>query len=156
MNNTDIMSVAPLRLRPRTICRRLVLSLRHDPLARIVSPSDALRLADQILTCTAIANSGTRLWCSVALEPLATLILAASAAGSGQGTEWVRTTSRTLHAADRYDPAWDHVETTCSGHPTTSGPMRTALTRLRLMEPGQRRSVTSVMVTAAGALRQHR
>lgn len=155
MNNTDIMSVAPLRFRPRTTCRRLVLSLRHDPLARILSPGDALRLADQILTSTAIAHSGTRLWCSVALEPLATLILTASAAGSGQGTEWVRATSTTLHTADRYDPAWDHFETTCSGT-TTTGPMSTALARLRLMEPRQRRSVTSVMSTAAGALSQHR
>lgn len=153
--NADIIGIAPRRVRPRIICRRLVLSLRHDPLARIVSPSDALSLADQILTCTAIANSGTRMWCSVAVEPLATLILAASAAGNGQGMEWVRTTSSRLHAADRYDSAWDQVENTCSRR-TTSGPMRDAITRLRRMEHRQRRSVTSVMVTAAAALRQRR
>lgn len=131
----------------RTICRRLALALRRDPLARIVAPEDAIRMADQLLTRTTISDPGSRLWCSIALEPLASLILAASAGGSGQGTHWVHSTSATLHGADRDDAAWDAAQSACSQR-RTSEPMRTALARLRCMDARQRRSVTRVMVSA--------
>lgn len=149
------MNTNTLAMAPRTTCRRLVLALRRDPLARIVAPADAIRLADQLLTRTTISDPGSRLWCSVALEPLASLILAASAAGSGHGTHWVHTTSATLHGADRDDTAWDQAQSACSQR-RTSEPMRTALARLRCMDARQRRSVTKVMVratTPAGSAR---
>ncbi|MGY1994500.1 hypothetical protein [Mycolicibacterium fortuitum] len=140
---------------PRTTCRRLLLALRRDPLSRIVAPADAIRLADQLLTRTTISDPGSRLWCSIALEPLASLILAASAAGGGHGTHWVHTTSATLHGADRDDTAWDEAQSACSQRRTVE-PMRTALARLRCMDARHRRSVTRVMVRAthpAGSVR---
>jgi hypothetical protein len=148
--NTDTLTMAP-----RRTCRRLVLALRRDPLARIVDPADAIRLADQMLTRTTISDPGSGLWCSIALEPLASLILAASAAGSGHGTHWVHITSATLHGADRDDTAWDRAQSACS-HRRAIEPMRTALARLRCMDARQRRSVTRVMVRAtnpAGSVR---
>lgn len=145
--NAYTISIARLQVRSRIVLRRLLLSLRRDPLSRITSPSDAIHLADQMLASTAVAHPGIRFWCSVAVEPLATLILAGSAAGGGQGIEWVRTAARTLLVVDRDDPAWDEVQATCGRH-TTSGPMLTALPRVRHMGLWQRRCVTSVMVTA--------
>ncbi|SKQ84926.1 hypothetical protein [Mycobacteroides abscessus] len=138
-----------------TICRRLTLALRRDPLARIVAPADAIRMADQLLTRTTISDPGSRLWCSIALEPLASLILAASAGGSGQGSHWVHATSATLHGADRDDAAWDEAQRACRQRRTTE-PMRTALARLRCMDARQRRSVTKVMVNATNPAKRPR
>lgn len=149
------MNTDTIRLTPRIASRRLLLSLRRDPLARVTSPAEAIRLADQLLTCMAISQSGSRFWSSIALEPLATLILAASPAGGGQGRQWVHTISATLHAADRDDTTWDEVQRACNQR-RASGPMRSALPRLRCMDTRQRRSVTNVMVAAARALGQHR
>lgn len=152
------MNLHTLTMAPRTTCRRLLFLLRGDPLARVSAPADAIRLADQLLTRTTISDPGSRLWCSVALEPLASLILAASAGGSGQGSQWVHTTSATLHGADRDDTAWDRAQSACNQRRTIE-PMRIALARLRCMDPRQRRSVTRVMVRAthpAGPVRTPR
>lgn len=117
------MNTDTIRLTPRIASRRLLLSLRRDPLARVTSPAEAIRLADQLLTCMAISQSGSRFWSSIALEPLATLILAASPAGGGQGRQWVHTISATLHAADRDDTTWDEVQRACNQR-RASGPMQ--------------------------------
>lgn len=69
----------------RSTCRRLRMAIHHDPLAHISTPSDAVRLADQLLTSTAIAHSGSRIWCSMATAPLASLIHTASPRGDAGG-----------------------------------------------------------------------
>jgi hypothetical protein len=159
--SSSIVSVAPLRTRSPArrlgvAWRRLRLMARRDPLAGVVSAADAVRLADQMLIRTAIRCADSTMWCGVARTPLAALIHTASAAGHGYGVAWVRDTASRLHDADAGDEAW-HQTQVCCNRPTASLALRTALPRLRAMEPRQRRGVTRVMVEAASGLgRQNR
>jgi hypothetical protein len=128
---------------------------RRDPLAGIASAADAVRLADQLLTRTAIGQAGSTLWYGTARSPLASLIHTASAGGHGYGTAWVHNTASRLHDADAADDAW-HQTQVCCNRPTASLQLRTALPRLRVMEPRQRRCVTRVMVDTATGLGQQK
>jgi hypothetical protein len=89
-------------------------------------------------------------WTGLAVEPLAALLCAASPIGQGHGIEWVRDTAASLDSADPDDPIWDCVEST----PRGARHLRDALAHLRRLEPRQRRSVTHVMVAAAGQLQR--
>lgn len=116
------MNLAPPT--PGTTWRWIRLAVHPDPLAHITSAIDATRLADQVLTGAFVAHAGTRMWSSVAIAPLAALMLTASAVGTAEGMSWVRTTSSALHHA----ATWDRTRASCT----------------------QPRSVTLIMVTAAG------
>ena len=58
----------PSRLRVQW--RRLRFALRRDPLSSVTSPALAIRLADELLARTAIAQPDTQMWCSVAVRPV--------------------------------------------------------------------------------------
>lgn len=73
----------PSRLRVRL--RHIRLALRRDPLSTVTTPALAIRLADELLTRTAIAHPDTQMWSSVAVRPLAALLDGASLAGTGRG-----------------------------------------------------------------------
>ena len=70
--------------RLRVQWRRLRFALRRDPLSSVTSPALAIRLADELLARTAIAQPDT-IWSSVAVRPLAALLDSASPAGTGRG-----------------------------------------------------------------------
>ncbi|WP_396908343.1 hypothetical protein [Mycolicibacterium sp.] len=136
----------PARL-VRTTWRRLQLTLKRDPLAAVDSAADAVRLADQMLTATAVGRASAGIWSSVALPPLAALIHTASPSGNGQGIRWVRAAATSLHHEPASGTAWDHTQAHCN-RPTTSTRLRTALPALRRLEPRQRDSITHVMLAA--------
>jgi hypothetical protein len=140
----------PSRLRVRF--RRLRFALRRDPLAGLTSPALAIRLADELLAQTAIAQPDTEIWCSVAVRPLAALLHSASPAGAGHGIGWVHNTVSAIHDAEPADPIWDDAQTACN-RPVGSVELRTTLPCLRGLEPRQRRSVTLVMRHAVATLR---
>jgi hypothetical protein len=73
--------------RVRVLWRRLRFAVRRDPLAALISPLVAIRLADELLARTAIAHPDTEIWCSVAVRPLAALLDSASPAGTGRGID---------------------------------------------------------------------
>ncbi|QZH69380.1 hypothetical protein [Mycolicibacterium farcinogenes] len=140
---------------PRTVGRRLRLFLRHDPLARISSPNDAITLADQTLTGIGITYRDTIWWSGIARTPLAALIHTASGAGHGHGIQWVLDTARQLHLADVTDPLWNQAQACCN-RPTTTMTLRTALAQLRTLPVEHRRHITALLVEAAACLQQSR
>ena len=137
--------------RPRVRWRRLRLALRRDPLAAPTSPPVAIRLADDLLSRTAVARPDTEIWCSVAVRPLAALLDSASPAGTGRRIGWVREAVSGIHAADPDDAIWDQAQSACN-RPAGSVELRTALPWLRGLHPRQRRSVTLVMRDAVATL----
>jgi hypothetical protein len=141
----------PFRLRVRL--RRLLFALRRDPLATVTSPSVAIRLADELLARTAIAQPDTEIWCSVAVRPLAALLDSASPAGTARGIGWVHNTVSGIHAADPDNAIWNQAQSACD-RPAGSVQLRTALPCLCGLEPRQRCSVTLVMGEAVATLHQ--
>jgi hypothetical protein len=164
------------------VWRRLRLVMGRDPVAAVTSPAAAVRLADETLALIAVAGGaavvpakesapvsivataarglpkrpppfGAHVWTGLAVEPLAALLCAASPIGQGHGIEWVRDTAGRLDSADPDDRIWD-----CALESTPRGArqLRDALAHLRELEPRQRRSVTHVMVAAAGRLQRWR
>jgi hypothetical protein len=159
--------------------RRLSLVIRRDPVAAVTSPAAAVRLADETLALIAVGRAaavptarstrvsivasaprglprrpppfGAHVWTGLAVEPLAALLCAASPIGQGHGIAWVRDTAARLDSADPDAPIWD-----CALQSTPRGArhLRDALAHLRELEPRQRRSVTHVMVAAAGQLQR--
>lgn len=160
--------------------RRLRLVLRRDPVASVTSPAAALRLAVETLALIAVAGTaaavpatgsapvsivataarglpkrpppfGAHVWTGLAVEPLAALLCAASPIGDGHGIEWVHEIAARLDSAEPDDPIWDWtLESATRG----ARHLRDALAHLRGLEPRQRRSVTHVMVAAAGRLQR--
>ena len=140
----------PSRLRVQW--RRLRFALRRDPLSSVTSPALAIRLADELLARTAIAQPDTQMWCSVAVRPLAALLDSASPTGTGRGIGWVRNTVSAIHDAEPADPIWDDAQTACN-RLAGSVQLRTARPWLRGLEPRQRHSVTLTMRDAVATLR---
>ena len=104
-----VKPAGPARLSVRL--RRLRFALRRDTLAAITAPLQAVRLADELLARTAIAEPDTERWCGVAVHPPAALMHSASPAGGGHGFGWVRNTVSALHDAEPADPMWADVQT---------------------------------------------
>lgn len=137
----------------QVLCRRVRLSLRRDPLAAVTSPSVAICLADELLARAAVGRADTAFWCSVAIRPLAALLVSASPAGAGLGTKWVCETVSGIQEAGPDDPIWDRTHATCE-RCVASVQLRAALPWLRGLHPGQRSAVTLVMGDALVALQR--
>lgn len=129
--------------RMKTAWKYLRLTACRDPLARVTTPAAAIELADILLVRTAVARTGSGIWCGVAVSPLAALITAASPAGQGSGIGWLRSAVSALHTAAADDTHWDAAEMATSRLATDT--LRTAVPRLRGFNPRQRQNVTLMM-----------
>lgn len=126
-----------------------------DPTTAITGPSDAVTLAEGLLKSLPRQDKHSDLWTSVAVRPLAGLLLAASPQGNHRGIQWVRRTFDDV-MTDATVAGWRQAAGICDR--AGSGDSRTAassladgLLRVSALSTRQRDSVSETMRAAVQA-----
>lgn len=89
------------------IWRRFRRSPQPDPTLALVTPTEALDAAAQLLNNACSRSVAVALWSNMACRPLAALLYTASPAGNAGAMPWVRSTAASLHHPDGWNAATD-------------------------------------------------
>jgi len=123
---------------------------RPDPTTAITGPSDAVAAAEGLLKSPPRQDKHSDLWTSVAVRPLAGLLLAASPQGNHRGIQWVHRTFDDV-VTDATVASWRQAAGICSraatGDPRAAS-LADGLLRVSALPPRQRDCVSKTMRAA--------